>query len=110
MKIAIAGPYSSPTAEQRQKNLDLMNTAAAEVYRLGHIPVIGVNAALPVLEKSVTSEPYKLIMDISLAVVGSCDALLLLGESPGANKERDLILSQGKPVFMSLESIEKNIP
>ena len=105
MKIAIAGPYSAPTAEQRQKNLDQMNEAAAQVYAMSHIPVIGVNAALPVLEKSKAIIPYKLIMDISLAVVSDCDALLLLAESPGANKERDLILSQNKPVYYSLSEI-----
>ncbi|MFL5753788.1 MAG: DUF4406 domain-containing protein [Bacteroidia bacterium] len=105
MKIAIAGPYSAPTPEQRQKNLDLMNEAAARVYELGHIPLIGVNAALPVLQKSRTTEPYRLIMDISLALVGDCDALLLIGESPGANKERDLLLSQNKPVYHSIAGI-----
>ena len=112
MKIAVAGPYSADTPEQRQKNLDAMNRAAARLYELGHVPIIGVNAALPVLHQSQTGNSYKLIMDISLAVVGDCDALLLIAESPGANKERDLILSQGKPVYYSLEEIAKlgNLP
>lgn len=105
MKIAVAGPYSADTPEQRQENLDAMNKAAAMLYELGHIPVIGVNAALPVLRQSQTADFYKLIMEISLAVVADCDALLLIGESPGANKERDLILSHGKPVYYSLEEI-----
>jgi hypothetical protein len=105
MKIAIAGPYSAGTDEQRRRNLDAMNKAAAHVYAMGHIPVIGVNAALPVLHQSGSADSYKLIMDISLAVVGDCDALLLLAESPGANRERDLILSQGKPVYYGLEEI-----
>lgn len=105
MKIAVAGPYSADTPEQKQKNLDAMNKAAAEVYALGHIPVIGVNAALPVLNQSSTDNSYKLIMDISMAVVGDCDALLLIAESPGANKERDLIASQGKPVYYSVGEV-----
>ena len=49
MLIAVAGPYSAETAEQRQKNLEALNKAAAAVMKRGHIPVIGVNA-LPVLE------------------------------------------------------------
>jgi len=105
MKIAIAGPYSAPTGKERQQNLDAMNEAAAAIYEMGHIPIIGVNAALPVLEKSEVDDEYKLIMDISMAMVESCDALLLLAESPGANKERDLIQSQGKPVYKSLSEI-----
>jgi len=48
--IAVAGPYSAATAGERQSNLDAMNRAAADLVRRGHIPVIGVNAALPVVE------------------------------------------------------------
>lgn len=107
MIIGVAGPYSAATAAQRQKNLDAMNEAAARVLEMGHIPVIGMNAALPVLEKAQVSDVYKATMDISLAVISACDALLLLAESPGANKERDLILSQGKPVYRSLEEIPR---
>lgn len=103
--IGVAGPYSADTAEQRQKNLDAMNIAAAKLLELGFVPVIGMNAALPVLEKSNTEERYKAVMEISLAVISACDALLLLAESPGANKERDLILSQGKPVFNTIEEL-----
>lgn len=35
----------------------------------------------------------------------ACDALLLLAESPGANKERDLILAKGRPVFYSIDEV-----
>ncbi|MEO6166732.1 MAG: DUF1937 family protein, partial [Chitinophagales bacterium] len=101
----IAGPYSAPTGKERQQNLDAMNEAAAAIYEMGHIPIIGVNAALPVLEKSEVDDEYKLIMDISMAMVESCDALLLLAESQGANRERELIASQGKPVFKSISEV-----
>ena len=47
MIIGIAGPYSAAKAEQRKKNLDVMNRAAACLLKKGHIPLIGVNAALP---------------------------------------------------------------
>ena len=50
MLIAVAGPYSAETTEERQRNLDAMNRAGAEVFQRGHIPVIGVNIALPVVE------------------------------------------------------------
>lgn len=105
MLIAVAGPYSAPTPEKRQRNLDTMNDAAAEVYRRGHIPVIGANAALPVLDSLDTEDEYEVLMTISLGVVGRCDALLLIGESPGANRERDLIESKGLPVYRSIDEI-----
>jgi hypothetical protein len=105
MIIGVAGPYSADTAEQRQSNLDAMNVAAARLLELGHIPIIGMNAALPVLEKANVADRYQCIMDISLTVINTCEALLLLAESPGANKERDLILSKGLPVFTSIDEI-----
>lgn len=105
MLIAIAGPYSAATPEQRQANLNAMNRAAADVFRRGHIPVIGVNAALPVVDMLGECDRYEAIMAISLGVVGRCDAILLIGESPGANRERDLIMARGLPVFRSAEDI-----
>lgn len=105
MIIGVAGPYSAPTAEQRQKNLDAMNEAAARLLELGHIPLIGMNASMPVLEKASVADPYHCTMEISLAVIGACEGLLLLAESPGANKERDLVLSKGLPVFRSIEDV-----
>ena len=105
MIIGVAGPYSASTTEQRQKNLDTLNIAAARLLEMGHVPLIGMNAALPVLEKSIIKDNYKAVMGISLAVIDACDALLLLAESPGANKERDLILAKGLPVYYSLDEI-----
>ncbi|WP_317899621.1 DUF4406 domain-containing protein [Aurantibacillus circumpalustris] len=107
MIIGIAGPYSAPTAEQRQKNLDALNKTAALLLKAGHVPLIGVNATLPVIAKSDLPVNYSGIMDISLAVINACDALFLIAESPGANKERDLILSKGLPVYYSLDEIPK---
>lgn len=105
MIIGVAGPYSADTAEQRQINLDKMNQAAARLLELGHIPIIGMNAALPVLAHANVPDQYKCTMNISLAVINACDALLLLAESPGANKERDLILGKGLPVFNSIDEL-----
>lgn len=107
MKIAVAGPYSSATAEQRQKNLDALNQVAAQLLEAGHIPLIGINAALPVIEKAKFKNKYEEIMAISMATIEHCDALVLLAESPGANRERDLLVSKGKPVFSTAsEAIE----
>ncbi len=105
MIIGVAGPYSADTAEQRQKNLDAMNAAAARLVEKGHVPLIGVNAALPVVEKLNSAHTYKAMMDISMAVIDKCEALLLLAESPGANRERDLILSKGLPVFYDINEV-----
>lgn len=109
MIIAVAGPYSAETQMQRQANLDAMNVAAAKLLESGHIPIIGMNMALPILEKANVADRYECTMNISMAVVGMCDALLLLAESPGANKERDLILSKGGMIFYSLEEVPASV-
>ncbi|MCB0700105.1 MAG: DUF4406 domain-containing protein [Chitinophagales bacterium] len=107
MIIGVAGPYSADTDVQRQQNLNAMNDAATAVLAKGHTPLIGVNAALPVVEKTGLEGDarYKAIMDISMAVIDKCEALLLIAESPGANRERDLILSKGLPVYHSVEEV-----
>jgi len=106
MLIAVAGPYSADTAEQRRRNLDAMNEAAAGVMRRDHIPVIGVNAALPVVEcLGAGVNRYEAIMAISLALVDKCDAILVIGESAGVKRERDLVTSKGLPVYRALKEI-----
>lgn len=105
MTIGVAGPYSAADEEQRIRNLTAMNTAAAKVYEMGHIPFIGMNMALPIVTQTAAGRTYESIMEISLAVIDKCDALLIIGDSPGVAKERDLILSKGLPVYRSLEEI-----
>jgi hypothetical protein len=106
MLIAIAGPYSAATQEQRQRNLDSLNEAAAAIFKLGHIPLIGVNAALPIVEWLDTeSNRYQAMMTISLALIDKCDAILVIGSSPGANRERDLVKAKGLPVYETVDEI-----
>lgn len=105
MIIAVAGPYSAPTEEARLANLEVMNKAAAQLLAKGHVPLIGVNAALPVVAQSVVEDPYKAIMDISMAVIDKCEALLLIAESPGANRERDHVAAKGYPIFYSIDDV-----
>lgn len=107
MIIGVAGPYSAPTEEQRQKNLDAMNEAAARLLEMGHTPLIGVNAALPVVEKSNVSDRYKAIMDISMAVIDKCEAILIIGESPGAMREKEHVAAKGLPVYYSTDEVPK---
>lgn len=108
--IAVAGPYTASTAEQRQQNLDAMNEAAARLLEKGYIPIIGVNAALPVVEKAQITNKAEAIMAISMAVMEVCEGILLIGESPGANRERDLVQAKGYPVYYSLEDVPNCAP
>lgn len=105
MIIGVAGPYSATTQEQQKKNLDAMNDAAARVLEKGHIPIIGMNAALAIVERANVADKYKVTMDISLAVINQCEALLILAESPGVLKEKELVLKNGGKIFYRMEEI-----
>lgn len=107
MKIAVAGPYSAHTQEQRERNLEAMNKAAARLLEMGHIPLVGVNAALPVVQQAHIADNYKAIMDISLALIDNCEAILVLGDSPGVQQEKDLLSGKGLPVYYSMDEIPR---
>lgn len=108
MLIVVAGPYSASTEEAKASNLKAMNEAAAEVYKKGHIPVIGVNASLYVADELSDIARSKVIADISYAIVERCDALLLIGHSPGADIELEIIKAKGLPVYYSINEIPQN--
>lgn len=101
----VAGPYSASTVEGRAANLAAMNDAAAELARRGHIPVIGVNAALPVLDAAGLPYTDALMMTISIALAVRCDGCLHIGRSPGADREAETIRTLGRPVWTRLEDL-----
>lgn len=109
MIIGVAGPYSAETETGRQQNLDKLNSVAFQLIEKGHIPLVGVNAALPVVNVGYIENRYDTIMKISMAVIDRCEALLMIGESRGANMERDLVLSKGLPVYYRIEEVPDNI-
>lgn len=107
LRVAVAGPYSAPTEAGRQHNLDALHAAATAVAARGHVPVIGVDAALPQIGTLPEADRYEAIMRISLDLVDGCDALLLVAESPGANRERDLVLGKGLPVYRHIDELPR---
>jgi hypothetical protein len=103
--VMVAGPYGAPTAKARAANLARMNEAAAAVLARGHVPVIGVNAALPVLGAAKLPHTDPAMMTISLALAARCDAVLHIGRSLGADREAELIRSLGRPVYQRVEEL-----
>ena len=51
MWIMVGGPYGTgaKSAAERAANLARLNEAALAVWRKGHVPIIGVNLALPIV-------------------------------------------------------------
>ena len=108
MWIMVAGPYLAGTAdaEARAANLRVLNEAALAVFRRGHVPIIGVNLALPVIEAAGASSFDEIMMPLSLALVERCDAVLRTGgASGGADDEVARFQARGLPVFHALDEI-----
>lgn len=106
--IMVAGPYSAGAvdAEAKAANLDALNRAALEVFRRGHVPLIGVNMALPMIEAAGQECYDEIMMPVSLALAGRCDAVLRIGgPSEGADREVALIEARGLPVYRSLDEL-----
>jgi hypothetical protein len=108
MYIMVAGPYSAPTERERRENLDRINRAAAEVAKKGHIPVVGVNAALPVVLAGEFEDDYVEIMRISMALADRSDAILILGKSKGTDMEKSVFDRKGLKVFTDIDEIPQN--
>ena len=105
MIIGVAGPYSADTEAQRQANLDKLNTIAAQLLEMGHTPLIGINAGLPVVNAAAVADRREAIMQISMAVMEPCEALLVTGMSRGVEQERELFIKKGLPVYYKLDEI-----
>lgn len=108
MWIMVSGPYrgGARTEADRQANLDAMNRAAYEVFAKGHVPVIGVNMALPIIQVRGAASYDEIMMPVSLALADRCDACLRIGgASRGADDEVERFRAAGKPVYRRLDDI-----
>jgi len=110
--ILIAGPYRSGTNGDPvliAQNLERLERAAAPIHRLGHVPMIGEWVALPILRG--ISEPEAstdgdVMYETAYRLLQHCDAVLRLpGESTGADKDVEIALERGLPVYRTLDEI-----
>ena len=108
MWIMIAGPYRSGSSDPKvwAENLRRLSRHAWAVFQKGHVPIIGVNAALPIIEAAGENAYDTVMMPLSLKLADRCDAVLRIdGDSSGADQEVEPFRRRGLPVFTSLEEI-----
>jgi len=108
MWIMVAGPYRSGSddPEQWAENLRAMNRAAYAVFCKGHVPIIGVNLALPVIKEAQGHTYEEIMMPLSLEAAKRCDAILRIGgPSVGADQEVESFLKRGLPVYRNLDEV-----
>lgn len=110
MWVMISGPYRSGARSdaERLANLGQLNAAAYEVLRRGHVPIVGVNPALPIIEAAGEENYEKIMMPVSLAAADRCDAVLRAGgPSRGADEEVERIRARGGIVYERVDDLPR---
>lgn len=108
MWIMIAGPFSSGVAdsEELRNNHNALNEAALQVFEKGHIPIIGVNLALPIIDLAGEDRFEEIMMPLSLALAERCEACLRVGgASRGADQEVENFNQRGLAVFNEIDEV-----
>jgi GDP-mannose pyrophosphatase NudK len=114
LAILIAGPYRSGTNDDPaliEANMRQMNEAALEVYRKGHLPLLGEWLALPLIKlagsKKIGDEVFNEIFHpSSIRLLEHCDAVLRIGgPSKGADEMVAFARENQKQVFASMDEV-----
>lgn len=112
--ILIAGPYRSGTngnAALIASNLEHLEAAALAVFRLGHMPMIGEWAALPLASQAGSTQvgdsvSEQFLYPVAARMLRHCDGLLrIAGASRGADGDVKLASELGLPVYHALADI-----
>ena len=101
LMILVAGPYRSGTNDNPDlitANVKAMTDTALEIYRMGHLPVLGEWFALPLIEaagsKKVGDDIFNEIFHpVAIKLIDHCDAVLRIG---GASSGADEMVATGK--------------
>lgn len=113
--ILVAGPYRSGTNDDPlliQKNVDNMNEMALEIYKKGHLPVLGEWFALPLIETAGSKEMgdsiwNELFHPVAIRLISKCDIVFRIGGASGGADEMVRIgKEKGKKIIYQLEEIE----
>jgi hypothetical protein len=107
LKIYIAGPYTAPTAEGRQHNVNIAIDVALRLWKRGHFPYVP-HLTHYIDERAVeTGVPmaYEEYLAWDNEWLKACDAILYLAPSRGADIELGEAKRLGKRVYYSEHEI-----
>jgi hypothetical protein len=108
LMILVAGPYRSGTNDDPaliSANVKEMTDIALELFRMGHLPVMGEWFALPLIEaagsKNIGDEIFNQIFHpVSVTLLDHVDGVLRIGgPSAGADEMVKIGKEKGKLIF-----------
>jgi hypothetical protein len=114
LMILVAGPYRSGTNDDPAKiaqNVAAMTDTSLQLFRAGHLPVMGEWFALPLIEHAGSTRIGDAAFDeifhpISRRLVAQCDAVLRIGgPSAGADEMVALGRRHGKAIYFALGEV-----
>lgn len=114
LQILVAGPYRSGTGDDLQKiadNVRRMNETALQIFRMGHLPVLGEWYALPLIETAGSTglgDPIfqEIFHPVAVRLIPFCDAILRIGgPSDGADEMVRTGRELGKAIYYAIEEI-----
>lgn len=112
--ILVAGPYRSGTHDDPvliARNVAAMTEACLQLFRAGHLPVMGEWFALPLIEHAGSTGIGDPVFDeifhpVSRLLVAKCDGCLRMGgASAGADEMVALARENGKQIYFSINEI-----
>lgn len=114
LMILVAGPYRSGTGDDPEliaRNVDAMTETSLQLFRAGHLPVMGEWYALPLIEHAGSTRIGDAAFDeifhpVSRRLVAACDACLRIGgPSAGADEMVTLARAHGRAVYHSIDDV-----
>jgi hypothetical protein len=114
LMILVAGPYRSGTNDDPKliaKNVEAMADASLQLFRAGHLPVMGEWYALPLIEHAGSTKIgdaafNEIFHPVSRRLVAKCDAVFRIGgASVGADEMVSLAREHGKAVYFSMSEV-----
>jgi hypothetical protein len=112
--ILVAGPYRSGTADDPKlikANVKAMTDMALELYKMGHLPVLGEWFALPLIETAGSQKTGDEIFNalfhpVAIRLLDNVDAVLRIGgASGGADEMVNMGKAKGKTIFYNITEI-----
>ena len=109
LRIYIAGPYTGADRQEIDQNVNRAIDAGIEVFNRGHLPYVPHLTDLVDKRARETGKElsWKDFMAWDAPWLEICDALVMIGESRGANIELEEARRTGKTIFHSTNEIPR---